>query len=56
MQPEREACLAFLDLLGEWIDFGDGHGTHEKYGDRAAAGFRYLCVRGPGGLVRAVVR
>jgi hypothetical protein len=41
---EQVACRAFLGLVDEWPAFRDS-GTE-----------RYRCVRGPGGLVRGVVR
>jgi hypothetical protein len=54
-KTEREACLAFIDLFGEWIDGVDGFGIYEKWSARYDSDHRYACVRGPGGLVRGVV-
>jgi hypothetical protein len=51
-ETDRQAGEAFLRLYGRWIlrsDLGDGFGHHER-----SLPLRYGCVRGPGGLVRAV--
>jgi len=58
-KTEREACLAFIDTFGEWIDIsqmGKGFGIYEKYPERYDKDIRYTCITGPGGLVRGVVR
>jgi len=51
-ETDRAAGEAFLRMYGRWIprpDWGDGFGIHER-----CPPLRYGCVRGPGGLVRAV--